>query len=125
MRGQVFMDLITCNGLTFECELGFHEFEKCLQQKITLDFEAGVTPISLEERDEVSAIRIDYYKANLLIRDYLKSRKFHLIETVADEVATLLLKQFNIISVKVTVTKFPLGMPNATSVSYTCFRQKK
>ncbi len=115
-------DKIVCNGLKYECLLGIHENERAVKQKIRVDFEAAVAALA-SQRDEAHEIKCDYFKANLMIDEFLKGRKFNLIETVTHEVADLLLKQFDILDVKVTVTKFPADMPNMDSVSYCCCRK--
>lgn len=115
-------DKIICRGLQFECTLGFHRHEKTVPQKIMIDLDVWVASLLQEEYDQVESIRFDYYEANQLIKKFFQGRRFNLVETVAHEVANLLLQQFKINSVQVAVTKFPLDMPNATSITYVCSR---
>lgn len=109
-------------SFTYECEVGFHEEEKGLLQKITIDFTAYVTPMVPHEREGEGAVRMDYSRANSLLMGFFKGRKYKLLETILEDVALLLMKNFPIHGVEVSVTKHPLGMPNAHSVSYAGYR---
>lgn len=122
MAGQT--DKILCHGFVYECELGFHAHEHRIHQKIRVDLEVAVKPIPAAHSDQVSQIRLDYHSANRLMRDLLLSRKFNLLETVAEEISKKLLEEFNIESVKIRVTKYPLDMPNVEGVSYECVRER-
>ncbi|MBX7149316.1 dihydroneopterin aldolase [bacterium] len=110
--------------MSFECELGFHPYEKKIRQKITLDLEVGVYAIDTSKKDDIDAIKMDYFEANQMLGKLFESRRYNLLETVAEDVAELLLHNFSIVSVLVKVTKYPLEMPNVPAVSYVCFRKK-
>lgn len=116
-------DKIICRGLVFECGIGFHSVEKKIKQKISVDFEATVSPLKPAEADKIKAIRLDYFKANQQIGELFSKKHFKLIETAAEEVADLILKNFDVKGVLVTVTKYPLDMSNTASVSYQCLRK--
>ena len=116
------LDKIICRGFTYECEIGFHTCEERLRQKISLDLVAWVAPIPAAERDLPAALRFDYFEANRELRELLGGQRYSLIETLAEAVAAHLLARFRIAAIEVGVTKFPLGMPNAGSVTYVCRR---
>ncbi|MDO8520131.1 MAG: dihydroneopterin aldolase [Deltaproteobacteria bacterium] len=117
-------DLILCRGLTFRCEIGFHPVEKSKKQKIVIDLEASVAPIKKELADQIRGIRLDYFRANRQIGELLKRKKFKLIEAAAGAVADLILENFDVRAVTVSLTKYPLGIPNMESVTYRCHRKK-
>lgn len=116
------LDRIYCKGLSFEAQIGFHEYELKTSQKIIVDLVAFVDPLS--EGDLPLSVRMDYYKANQLIRELACNNTFQLIETLAEKIARQLLSSFDIRAIEVTLTKFPLDMPNAVSVSYILKREK-
>lgn len=115
-------DKIICHGFVYECELGFHPNENRIRQKIKIDLEVSVLPIPSEHRDQIAHIRLDYYKANILMKEILTKNKFNLVETVAEEIAVVLLREFHVEDVKISVTKYPLDMPNVEGVTYECLR---
>ena len=116
------MDTISCHGLDYECRIGFHDYERHGKQKITLDLKAFVHMPQNQTKDDTSLIQFDYFEANQLIKNFLEDRQFNLIETLGQEVAELLLKNFPIQKLWVRVNKYPLDMPNLKSVSYECER---
>lgn len=118
------MDTISCHGLDYECRIGFHEYERHGKQKITLDLKAFVQVRPDIKRDDAGLVQFDYFVANQLIKNFLEGKQFNLIETLGQEVAELLLKNFPIQKINIRVTKYPLDMPNLKSVSYECTRAK-
>lgn len=116
-------DTITCTGLSYECHLGFHDYEKFSPQKITVDLTAWVLPMT--GGDRIDKIQFDYHEANRHVQEFIKDKKFNLIETLAEHIAQMLLKTFCIPKIRVKVTKYPLDMPNTKEVAYECVRTKK
>lgn len=117
------LDRIYCKGLNFEAQIGFHDYELKTTQKIVVDLLAYVEPPL--NSDAPLSVRMDYYKANQLIKELVQKSSFQLIETLAEKIAKQLLKAFDIRALEVTLTKFPLDMPNAVSVSYILKREKE
>ena len=94
------------------------------KQAIVVEFEAEISRIPKEHWDDPKYIVLDYAIASKILKEYLESKPFRLIETAADGVADLLMKSFPIISLKVSVTKRPKDMPQGSSVTYICQREK-
>jgi 7,8-dihydroneopterin aldolase/epimerase/oxygenase len=117
-------DKIMCQGLACECVLGFHDYEKKLKQKISIDFEVSVAKTQ-DGDDAVSAIQLDYYKATNMITEFIAARQFNLIETISNEIARLLLEAFPIKDALIRVTKYPADMPHVESVTYQCYRRSE
>jgi dihydroneopterin aldolase len=118
------MDKIILKGLTGECRIGFHEYEQDIVQKLVIDIEAKVRPMTSTEVDQIERLRMDYFVASNIVREILSSRRYNLIETVAEDVAAMLLKTFDVEAVEVNVTKHPHDMPHVRSVSYVCVRAR-
>lgn len=115
-------DRILCKGLAYECQIGFHEQEFSNPQKITLDIDVEVPQPN--KREDVDAISFDYYKANKVIQEFLNAKSYLLIETLAHDLADLIMEAFPVQSLKLSLNKFPEGMPNMESVSYICERSR-
>lgn len=122
-QGRV--NMIECCGLKYDVEIGFHDYEKKVPQKVLVDFRALFSSQTSKIPDETTGLIIDYYLANQLIADLLKGFRFKLLEAAGSAVAELLLEKFPIEAVEVRITKFPLDMPNTQSVSFWCRRDNK
>lgn len=143
------MNTLICQGFTYDCSLGFHENEKGVKQKILVDVEVTLKASSraqcetchsepeaknlqktgrsftYAQDDRPDSIPFDYFKANQLIAEFLKDKHFNLIETLGQGIAELLLEKFKVPSVKVSVTKKPLDMPNVGCVKFVCTRSRE
>lgn len=119
------LDRISCKGFSYDCNIGFHPVEQGLRQKIVVDFKAWVLPLEKSEAENASAVRLDYFMVNRLIGELVEKENFMLLESMAESVANLILDNFSVHAVEVSVTKFPVDMPNARSVSYVCYRKHK
>lgn len=117
-------DIIYCKNLKFECEIGFHEYEKGVKQKLAIDLKVAVTPWSAQNQDNQQGVQVDYYKVNNDLLNLLHSKRFTLLEAVADGVAFHVLEHYPVVAVEVCVKKFPLDMLNADYVSYQCLRKR-
>lgn len=116
-----FADQILCRGLEVECEIGIRDSEQGVKQKLVIDFTAKVEPARSDRAEE---IRLDYSVAAPAITRMVSSRKFFLIEAVAEAVAAYLLQSPGVMGVEVGVTKFPKDLPNVASVACVCRRSR-
>lgn len=116
-------DFVTCRGLSYDCEIGFHDCEKAVKQKVFVDFDAYFAFQANQCDDNPQAVSLDYFMANQQIENYFNKKSPKLIETIASDLANILLREFNILAVRIKVIKHPLDMPNVQDVSFTCFRE--
>lgn len=114
------MDVIECQGLEFACWIGFHDQEKLHSQNIKIDLQAHVKAFPNHAIDHPQHIEFDYYEATQLLQTALQDQKFLLIEALTHFVLQTLHVAFpKVLKFKITVSKFPLDMPNCERVSYT------
>jgi dihydroneopterin aldolase len=114
-------DTVSGHGLTYSCRIGFHEYERHIQQRVRIDFEAETDWRDQARRDRARNL-VDYYEINTAITELMTNRKWRLVEAVAEAVAELLCTQFPILGARVRVTKQPFDMPNCEAVSVCCYR---
>ena len=117
-------DRVHGNGFSYDVRIGFHEYERHIHQRIVIDGEAETTWRDAAEADRPRDI-VDYYVANLKIAAKIQAKEYRLIETVAEEVAELLVREFPVDRVRVKVTKAPFDMPNVGSVAVECWRSRQ
>jgi dihydroneopterin aldolase len=87
------MDIIRLRDITIFPRLGVAEIEKEWVQKVTLDLELFVDLSRAASTDDV-AHTVDYEKVYCRIREIANTRKFHLIESLASEIADSVLEGF-------------------------------
>lgn len=98
------MDVIRLQDVIVFPRLGVAEIEKEWVQKVTLDAELFVDLARPAETDDV-AQTVDYEAVYRRIREVAHSRKFHLIESLAGEIAGMILGEFAVTRTIVRVRK--------------------
>src|SRR6266850_5129163 len=117
------MDAILIRDLRVEASIGIHKRERHVRQTLSIDLDIGLPGNAVFSSDKV-ADTIDYEQVALRIRELAASGHFRLVETVADRIAALLLKDFGAPWAKVSVAKIGI-LPNAKFVGVTIERGKK
>ncbi|MFP3029508.1 MAG: bifunctional dihydroneopterin aldolase/7,8-dihydroneopterin epimerase [Arsenophonus sp.] len=116
------MDIIFIEQLSVFTTVGVYDFEKIIQQKLLLDIEMGWDNQLAAKSDKVEYC-LDYAHVSQVLIKHIKTQKFALIERVAEEVADIILNQFNGCWVRVKVCK-PGGVAQAKQVGVIIEREK-
>ncbi len=111
-------------GFSYDCRIGFHEYERHIRQRVVIDWEAETDWRAAAQADRARDL-VDYYDANLAISELVEGKEYRLIEAMAEDVARLLIARFPIMAVRVKVTKAPFDMPNVQNVAVECWRQRE
>lgn len=110
-------------GFSYDCRIGFHEYERHIRQRVVVDFEAETDWREAARADRARNL-VDYYEANLAIQALVEAKEYRLIEALAEDVARMLIARFPIERVRVKVTKAPFDMPNVGAVAVECWRSR-
>jgi dihydroneopterin aldolase len=97
-------DRVFLRELGVECIIGFLEWERLVKQTVYLDIEAPIDCRKAARHDEV-ADTLDYKRLSKLVMAFVAASEFKLVETLADRTAKLILQEFDIPWIKVTVNK--------------------
>src|SRR5688572_1693391 len=97
-------DRIFLRGLAVECIIGFIEWERRVKQTVVIDLELPVDCRHAAETDEV-ADTLDYKKVAKRIIAFVEDSQFKLVETLAQRIASLVLTEFAVPWVRVSVNK--------------------
>ena len=116
------MDAIVIRDLRVEALIGIHKRERHVLQTVSIDLEIGL-PGEHEFASDKLADTIDYEQVALRIRALAASGHFRLVETVADRIAALLIKDFGAPWVKVSAAKIGI-LANAKFVGVTIERRR-
>jgi 7,8-dihydroneopterin aldolase/epimerase/oxygenase len=97
-------DTIFLRGLAVECIIGFIEWERRVPQKVVIDLQLPVDCRRAALRDEV-ADTLDYKKVAKRVVAFAEGSSFKLVETLAHRMALVVLEEFSIEWVRLSVNK--------------------
>jgi 7,8-dihydroneopterin aldolase/epimerase/oxygenase len=97
-------DRIFLRGLECQCIIGFIDWERRVPQTVVLDLEFPCDCTRAAGTDAV-ADTIDYKQVAKRVLAYVSATQFHLIETLAQRLALLLLEEFALAWVAVEINK--------------------
>ncbi|HXV27499.1 MAG TPA: dihydroneopterin aldolase [bacterium] len=97
-------DKIFLQALQTKCLIGIFDWERKVKQKIVIDLEfpADIRRAAKKDRIEDTA---DYKRIAKTTLQFVSESRFHLIETLAEKLAQMLLKEFGLSEIKVRVSK--------------------
>jgi 7,8-dihydroneopterin aldolase/epimerase/oxygenase len=97
-------DTIFLRGLEVECIIGFIDWERRVKQTVVIDLELPVDCRNASIRDEVEDT-LDYKKVAKRVIAFVEASEYKLVETLAHRVALLLIEEFGIPWVRLSVNK--------------------
>jgi 7,8-dihydroneopterin aldolase/epimerase/oxygenase len=115
-------DRIFLRGLTAECIIGFIEWERRVKQTVVIDLELPVDCSRASVSDDV-ADTVDYKKVSKRVLAYIEASEFKLVETLAHRLALLLLEEFGLEWVRLSLNK-PGAIRNSRDVGVVIERSR-
>jgi dihydroneopterin aldolase len=97
-------DTIFLRGLEVECIIGFIDWERRIKQKVEIDLELPVDCARAAVRDDV-VDTLDYKKVAKRIIAFVEASQFMLVETMAHRAALLILEEFGIEWIRISINK--------------------
>ena len=97
-------DRIFLRGLEVECIIGFIEWERRIKQTVVIDLELPVDCRRASQTDEV-ADTLDYKKVAKRVIAFVETSEFKLVETLAQRLALLVLAEFDLEWVRLSINK--------------------
>ena len=98
------MDIIFIRELRIETIIGVHPWERDLPRSLLLDLELGANIRSAAATDQL-AETLDYQAVAQRISEFAAACDFQLVETLAERIAELLLREFAIPWLRLTLYK--------------------
>ena len=115
-------DRIFLRGLAAECIIGFIDWERRVKQTVVLDLELPVDCRRAAVTDDV-ADTVDYKRVAKRVLAYIEASEFKLVETLAHRLALLLLEEFGVEWVRVSLNK-PGAIRNSRDVGVVIERSR-
>lgn len=97
-------DTLVIQELAVACRLGVREWEQARPQTVWIDLALGIDAAWAASRDAVEA-SIDYGRLVTVVRQLAQRQPYRLMETLAEAIATCVLKEFRPSTVQVRVKK--------------------
>lgn len=108
------MDIVYVKNLQVEAVIGIYEWERHIRQRISIDLEMGWDNRIPAASDNINDT-LNYKEVAEKVSALVQQNEFQLVETLAETIAMTLLRDMQILWVKVTLGK-PFAVPNADEV---------
>ncbi|MDP6967735.1 MAG: dihydroneopterin aldolase [Gammaproteobacteria bacterium] len=108
------MDRVYIHGLTVETVIGIFDWERTIKQKVVVDLEMAVD-IRASAQSENIERTVSYKEVSDRLLSFIAKSEFLLVETMAEEIAALVLKEFPVPFVRLKLGK-PGAVPEAQDV---------
>ena len=115
-------DRIFLRGLTAECVIGFIDWERRVKQTVVVDLELPVDCRAAAVSDDV-ADTVDYKKVSKRVLAFIEASEFMLVETLAQRLAMLILEEFPIEWLRLSINK-PGAIRNSRDVGVAIERSR-
>lgn len=113
-RSEPRMDIIFIRELRVQTLIGVYPRERQTRQTLVLDLELGadIRPAAATDRLDDT---LDYQLVAQRIAEFAAASAFHLVETLGERIAELLLREFGVAWLRLTLRK-PGAVPDAREV---------
>ena len=118
----VVADKVFITGLRATAVIGIYDWEREIRQNLRLDLEMQ-TDVRRAAASEDIADALDYEKISNRVRDFVEQSEFLLVETLAEQLAGLLIAEFNVPWLRLSVHK-PGAIEFADDVGVVIERQR-
>jgi dihydroneopterin aldolase len=115
-------DRIFLRGLTAECVIGFIDWERRVKQTVVVDLELPVDCRQAAVTDDVNDT-VDYKKVSKRVLAFIEASEFLLVETLAQRLAMLILEEFAIEWIRLSINK-PGAIRNSRDVGVAIERSR-
>lgn len=98
------MDIVFIRGLRMDTVIGVYDWERQIRQTVLIDLELA-TDVSAAAKNDELADALDYYAISQRVKAFVEASAYRLVETLAERVAELLLTEYSMSWLRLTVSK--------------------
>ncbi|PCJ17628.1 MAG: dihydroneopterin aldolase [Gammaproteobacteria bacterium] len=117
------MDVVYIRDLQIETIIGIFDWERKIKQVVSMDLEMASDNRLAADNDSIENA-LDYKSVAKRIIAYVEQSSFQLVETLAEEVATIVREEFNVPWLRLRLGK-PGALRGATDVGVIIERGEK
>ena len=116
------MDKIILTDLRVDAVIGIWDWEKRNPQNISIDLEMHTDTKRVSQSDSIEDA-LDYKAVSQRVKQFIQDSQFNLIETLAEKLAKIILKEFDIQWLKLSISK-PFAIRDSSNVGVCIERTK-
>ena len=116
------MDKIILTDLRIDAVIGIWDWEKRNPQTISIDLEMETDNKTASQSDSIEDA-LDYKAVCKRVQQFIQESQFNLIETVAENVAKIILEEFDVQWLKLRISK-PFAIRGSRNVGVSIERTK-
>jgi len=98
------MDIIFLRGLQIDTVIGIYDWERQIRQTVIIDLELATDIRRAAATDDI-AHTLDYKAVSKRITAFVEQSTFFLVETLAERITGILLEEFSVPWVRLTLNK--------------------
>jgi dihydroneopterin aldolase len=118
-----FMDKIFLHALKAEAIIGIYDWERQVKQTVIVDLEMNGSIRKAALSDSIDDT-LNYKKVAKRVLAFIEASQYHLVETLTEQIAMLLLAEFGLTWVRVSLSK-PGAVRNSRDVGVIIERETK
>ena len=116
------MDIVYVRGLEVKTVIGVYDWEREIKQPISVDLDMATDIRQAAKTDDHTHV-LDYKVVCVRVAEFIEQSNLQLLEAMAEEIAALVRKEFNVPWVRVKVSK-PAAITGARDVGVVIERGK-
>ena len=116
------MDKIILTDLRIDTVIGIWDWEKRNPQTISIDLEMETDTKTASQSDSIEDA-LDYKAVSKRVQQFIQESQFNLIETVAENVAKIILEEFDVLWLQLRISK-PFAIRDSRDISICIERTK-
>jgi dihydroneopterin aldolase len=98
------MDIVFIRDLRVDTVIGIYDWEREIRQTVVIDLEMGADVANAAQSDAIDDA-LDYKAVSKRLVDFVNGSEFQLVETLAERCAMIVLEEFQVPWVRLTLNK--------------------
>ena len=116
------MDKIILTDLRVDAVIGIWDWEKRNSQSISIDLEMQTDTKKISQSDSIEDA-LDYKAVSKRAKQFIQDSQFNLIETLAENLAQIILEEFNVQWLRLSISK-PYAIRDSKNIGVCIERTK-
>ncbi len=98
------MDIVFISDLRIETIIGIYDWERKVKQTLSVDLEMGADILRAAATDDIEDT-LNYKAVSKRLTEFIGKSEYQLVETLAEKVAEIVIGEFNVPWLRLTVHK--------------------